>query len=182
MNIKTLMENIYLTFTTDERLLRYLYYVPENQLDKPQDYRKQNILDMPPNEKYDIIRNTVYFMDKKFRLDPKKSFSRINFYLGNRSPDRKYSGGAKMLINNPLVSRQEIIIDIYSNMEIHQTDMRMFSIYERIVGLLNDKNVGMFTDLKFDYSLNIPKTPEGFVGLRLIYYALDSQSAGCECN
>lgn len=181
MNIKTLMENMYLTFTTDERLLRYLYYVPKNQLDKPQDYKKPNILDMPPKQKYEIINNTIYFMDKKFRLDPKKSFSRINFYLGNRSPERKYSNGARQLINNPLVSRQEIVVDIYSNMDIHQMDMRMFSIYERIVSLLNNKNIGMFTDLKFDYTMNINQTDDGFVGMRLIYYALDSQSVGCDC-
>lgn len=180
MNIKTLMENMYLTFTSDERLLRYLYYVPKNQFDNPLDYTKENILDMPPKKRYEIINNTIYFMDKKFKLDPKKSFSRINFYLGNRSPDRKYSSGARQLINNPLVSRQEIIIDIYTNMDVHQMDMRMFSIYERISNLLNNKNIGMFTGLKFDYSLNINQTDDGFVGLRLIYYGLDSQTTGCD--
>ena len=180
MNITSLMKNIYVTLTTDETILRLLYYVPVNQLDNPLDSNKENILDKPPKEKSEIINNVIYFMDKKFELDPKKSFSRINFYLGERKPERKYSSGARMLISNPQVSRQELIFDIYTNMEIHQIDMRLMSIWERVNKLLFQKNVNTLTKLNFDYGYSINKTPDGFVGYRLIYYVVDSQSSGCD--
>lgn len=180
MNITSLMKNIYVTLTNDETFLRLLYYVPTNQIDNPLDKNKQNILEMTPKKKSEIINNTVYFMDKKFELDAKKSFSRVNFYLGERKPERKYSSGARMLINNPQVSRQEIIFDIYTNMEIHQIDMRLMSIWERINKLLFRKNVDMLTKLNFDYGYSITKTPDGFIGYRLVYYAIDSQSSGCD--
>ena len=179
MNLVDLMKGIYVQFTTDETLLRLLYYAPENQLDNPLDKSKENILDMDVEDKSKIIDNVIHPRDKTFKLDLKNKFSRINYYLNERRPERVYSSGARKLINNPAVSRQEIVIDIYTNIEIDKIDFRLYQIIERVNKLLSNKNYKQFTGMKLDASYTIIQTPDGFLGHRLVYYVISSQSSGC---
>ena len=174
------MKGIYVQFTTDETLLRLLYYAPENQLDNPLDKSKDNILDMDAEQKSEIIDNVIHPRDKTFKLDLKNKFSRINYYLSERKPDRIYSSGARKLINNPSVSRQEIVVDIYTNIEIDKVDFRIHQIIERVNKLLSNKNYKQFTGMKLDYSHAIMQTPDGFIGYRLVYYVMSSQLTGCD--
>lgn len=179
MNIASLMKSMYGIFINDEILLRLLYYTPKNQIDNPLDENKQDLLNLPPNEKFNVINNLIYFTDKKLFLDPRNKFNRVNFYLGQRTPDRVYSSGARQLINNPLVSRQEVIIDIHVNVETDRIDFRMWDIIDRINKIMLHKDVKQFTTLKFDYGYNIEQTPDGFVGYRMIYYVKANQEGGC---
>ena len=179
MNLVDLMKGVFVQFTTDETLLRLLYYAPENQLDSPLDKSKENILDMDIEAKSEIIDNVMYPMDKKFKLDLKSRFSRINYYLNERRPDRVYSSGARKLINNPMVSRQEIVVDIYTNIEIDRIDFRLYQIIERVNKLLDNKNFKQFTGMKLDGGYTIMQTPDGFIGYRLVYYVMSSQVSGC---
>jgi hypothetical protein len=144
-------------------------------MDNPLDETKPNILDMSPVDKFNIINNLVYFMDKKFKLDLDPRFSRVNVYLGDRTSEKVYSRGARKLIVNPFVSTQELVIDIHTQIDINTIDFRLYLITDRINQLLFDKEVGQFTTLTFNRGYNIPKTPDGFVGYRLIYYAKSPQ-------
>lgn len=176
MDVVALMKGIFVQLTTDETLLRLLYYAPVNQMDNPLDVNKENILDMDIERQYEIIDHVIHARDKAFELDLKNRFSRINYYLNDRRPDRKYSKGARKLVNNPLVSRQEIVIDIYTDIEIDRMDFRIYQIIERVNDLLNGKNYKQFTGMKLDSGYTIKQTPDGFIGYRMVYYVLDSQA------
>ena len=176
MDLVALMKGIYVQLTTDETLLRLLHYAPVNQLDDPLDVNKENILDMDVEKKSEIIDRVIHARDKAFKLDLKNRFSRINYYLSNRIPDRKYSKGARKLVNNPRVSRQEIVIDIYTDIEIDKIDFRMYQIMERLNDLLSGKNYKQFIGMKLDSGYAIKQTPDGFIGYRMVYYVLDSQA------
>lgn len=179
MNLVALMKGVYKQLTTDEVLLRLLHYESVNQQDSPLSEAKPNILDMEIDEKFKIIDNVIYTTDKKFKLDLESRFSRINYYLNERKPEKVYSSGARKLINNPLVSRQELVVDVHTNIEIDRIDMRQWQIVERVEYLLNNKIYKQFTGLKLSYSYVISNTPDGFVGYRLIYYVMSPQSVGC---
>ena len=168
MDLVALMKGIYVQLTTDETLLRLLHYAPVNQLDDPLDVNKENILDMDVEKKSEIIDNVIHARDKAFELDLKNRFSRINYYLSNRIPDRKYSKGARKLVNNPRVSRPDI--------EIDKIDFRMYQIMERLNDLLSGKNYKQFIGMKLDSGYAIKQTPDGFIGYRMVYYVLDSQA------
>ena len=176
MDLVALMKGIYIQLTTDEALLRLLYYAPVNQLDDPLDVNKENILDMEIEQKSEIIDDLIHARDKAFELDLKNRFSRINYYLNNRTPDKKYSSGARKLVNNPFVSRQEVVIDIYTDIEIDKIDFRIYQIMERVNNLLNGKNYKQFIGMKLDSGYTIKNTPDGYIGYRMVYYVLDSQS------
>lgn len=179
MNLLALMKGVYKQFTNDEILLRLLHYESVNQQDSPLSENKPNILDMEIDEKFKIIDNVIYTTDKKFKLDLDSRFNRINYYLNERKPEKVYSRGASKLVNNPLVSRQELVVDIHTNIEIDKVDMRQWQIVERVEYLLNNKIYKQFTGLKLSYSYVISNTPDGFVGYRLIYYVMSPQSVGC---
>ena len=180
MNIVKMMEDMYLQFTTDEILLRFLHYFPENQNDKPLDKDKPNILELPLEEKFKIIEEVIYPRDKKFELDLVSNFARINYYLGERKPYSNYSNVSRRLSNNPYISRQEVIIDVHVNIDMDKVDMRLSRIVERVNFLVNNKRFSQFIGLKFDYGYTIYKTPDDFIGYRMVYYTLSSQSSGCD--
>lgn len=179
MNLVALMKGTYKQLSTDEKLLRLLHYIPVNQNDNPLSLDKPNITDMEIDSKFEIIDNVLYHSDKKFKLDLKSKFSRINFYLDERKPERVYSAGARKLVNNPLISRQELVVDVHTNIEIDRIDMRLYQIVERVEKLLNGKNYGQFVGLKFSNGYTIKNTPDGFIGYRLVYYVIASQQSGC---
>lgn len=180
MNVTVLMQEIYKVLINDETLLRYLHYLPKNQIDNPLSESKSNILDLPPEQKFDIINELVFFMDKHFKLDLKPKYNRVNFYLGERKPERVYSSGAGKLVNNPYVSKQEIVIDIHTEIKTNMVDMRMYLIIDRINSLIMNRDVKQFLELKFEDSYTITQTPDGFIGFRMVYYTLSSQVNGCE--
>lgn len=179
MNLLALMKGVYVQLSTDEKLLRLLHYIPVNQDDNPLSEDKPNITTMDIESKSEIIDNVLYHTDKKFKLDLKSKFSRINFYLDERKPERVYSAGARKLVNNPLVSRQELVVDIHTNIEIDRIDMRQYQIVEQVEQLLNNRNYKQLVGLKFSYGYTIKNTPDGFIGYRLIYYVMSPQQVGC---
>lgn len=173
------MKGVYLQLSTDETLLRLLHYVPVNQNDNPLSSDKENILDLDIERKFEIIDNVLYHTDKKFKLDLQSKFSRVNFYLDERKPERVYSAGARRLVNNPLVSRQELVVDVHTNIEIDRIDMRQYQIVERIERLLSNQNYKQLVGLKFSNAYTIKNTPDGFIGYRLVYYVASSQQTRC---
>lgn len=180
MNLVKLLEDMYVQFTSDEILLRFLHYFPNNQNDKPLDKNKPNILELPIEEKFAIINEVIYARDKKFELDVESNFARINFYLGERKPYSNYSKASRKLTSNPFISRQEVIIDIYANMHMDNTDMRLARLIERVNFLVNGKNFSQFLGFQYDFGYTISKTADDFVGYRLIYYTLSPQQSPCK--
>lgn len=172
-----LIDGAYNQLIQDECLIRYLHYIPKNQLDNPLDPTKQNILDLPLQDKFKVINNTIRFMDKKFLLDLDSQFGRINVYLGERKPYTSYSAGARRLVNNPYVSRQELVVDVLIPLNTNRMDMRLLKVIERVGFLLNYKNYKQFLDLRWDFGYTITNTPEGYVGYKMIYYTLSPQES-----
>lgn len=179
MNVAEIMKGTYTVLSQDETLLRLLEYAPNNQNDNPLDPSKPNILDLPIEQRFDIIDKVLYSMDKKFRLDLDSRFSRVNYYLNERRPDKVYSSGARKLINNPMVSKQGMVFDIYTNIEIDRMDFRMYSIIERLGVLLNGKSFKQLTGLSFNDGYTIKNTPDGFIGYRLVYSLMSPQLTKC---
>lgn len=179
MNSRTLIQELYKIFANDEILLRLLHYPAKNQRDNPLDKNKSDILTLPPVERFKIIDNVLVSRDKQLELDLSDNFSRINFYLGNKFPKRVYSSGARQLINNPEVAEQQVIIDINTNMEIDKVDWRLNWIRDRVQYLLHSKNVKQLIKLKPEDGYSINQTAKGFVGYRLIYYTVVTESSGC---
>lgn len=177
MSQYNLIEGVYSQLKDDEVLLRYLHYVPKNQLDNPLDENKPNILELPIKEQFKIVDNTIRFMDKKFLLDLDSQFGRVNVYLGERKPYTSYSSGARRLVNNPFVSRQELIVDILIPLDTNRIDMRLFKVIERISCLLNYNNYKQFLGLRHDFGYTISNTPDNYVGYKLIYYTLSPQES-----
>lgn len=182
MSSHTLIGELYKIFANDEILLRLLHYPSKNQRDNPLDVTsdKPNILEMKDLvARQKIIDNVLVARDKQLELDTSSKFSRVNFYLGNRIPKRTYSAGARQLINNFNVSDQEIIIDVHTNMEIDKVDFRMNWIIDRIRFLLGNRQVKQLIPLRFSDSYPISQTTKGFVGYKLIYYTVSTESFGC---
>lgn len=177
MSQYNLIDGVYSQLINDECLLRYLHYVPKNQLDNPLDSNKPNILELPLEERFKIIEKTVRFMDKEFPLELDSQFGRINVYLGERKPYTSYSSGARRLVNNPYVSRQELVVDVFIPNKTNRNDMRLLKVMERIRFLLNYKNYKQFLDLRWDFGYTITKTPDNYVGYKMIYYTLSPEES-----
>jgi len=183
MSSRTLIGELYKIFANDEVLLRLLHYPSKTAIENPLKVtpNQPNILEMTDLEKRQkIIDNILVARDKQLELDISSKFSRVNFYLGNRVPKRVYSAGARQLINNFNVSEQEVIIDVHTNMDIDKVDFRLNWIIDRIRFLLNSRQVKQLIPLRFSDSYHISQTTKGFVGYKLIYYTVSTESSGCD--
>ncbi|MCI1590397.1 hypothetical protein [Heyndrickxia oleronia] len=107
----------------DEKLLRLLYYPPQDlakNIPDPLDERLKNIGEME-SEKQALIRGEhIYFSPQADDLETKK-ICRLYLYAGKRRPTSNY-----------LMADQEIVIDILCPFEYENGDMRSMKIADRI--------------------------------------------------
>lgn len=154
MSMRKHMVDIYKVFSTDETLLRLLYYKPENAADDPLDSSKPNILDM--TDKWDIIQDRIKTTSKVDDLDDEAK-CRLLFYSAGRNGT-----------NNYLVADQEIKIDLLVHYYFEDVDLRMSWICDRVNELMFDQRITGYGKVDFKNGKPI-SAPNGYVGYQLLY-------------
>lgn len=157
MKMKENLTRVYRTLIEDEDLLRLLYYKPVNQLDDPLSDDKDNVTDMPTDDRWKIIDDVVKKTAKIQDLDSDRKM-RVLVYLSRRVPE----GG------NFWVSNQNLVIDVVVHTDFDGMDFRMSWICDRINEILFNNHVAGTGKLKFVTGDNI-STPDDYVGYRLVY-------------
>ncbi len=147
--------DLYKVFTTDETLLRLLYYQPTNFSDDPLSISKTNILDM--SNKWDIIRDRIRTTEKVDDLDATQK-CRLLFYAGKR----------KSYGDNYLISAQEVVCDILCHFSYDEVDLRLSWICDTVSSLIYDKRITGTRKIRYVTGGNI-SAPKGYVGYRLVY-------------
>ncbi|NBI28600.1 hypothetical protein [Chengkuizengella marina] len=156
MKMRENMKDLYRLFTTDETLLRLLYYKPTHGNDDPIDESKPNILDMDVSERWGIIEDRIKTTPTSENLD-KEAKCRLLFYPGRRSNTDNY-----------YLANQEIYFDVLSHFNYDGRDMRLSWICDHINNLIFDKKITGIGNVLFESGQPI-EAPESYIGYRLRY-------------
>jgi|SRR5690625_779959 len=156
MRIRQHILEIFDALTTDESLLRLLYYPSKNLMDDPLDSNKTDILSMDRREISEIIDDRVKFTPNTDALDESKK-CRICYYAGDR---RKTANKYSM--------DQEVVFDVITHRHFQETDLRLYRIVERIDYIIKNSNFSAFGEVAevdgHPFSVN-----EEYLGYRVIY-------------
>lgn len=135
MRMKDNLSDVYKVLTSDETLLRLLYYLPSSSLDDPLSTDKANILDMENH--WDIINNVIMptFKTDDLNENPK---CRLMVCPGNRNSTGNY-----------LLSEQEIVFAIFVHIDFDKADLRLSWICDRINELMNNKQITGIGKVRF---------------------------------
>ncbi len=152
--MKDNMTDIFKLLSTDETLLRLLYYQPTNGADDPLSTSKSDVLSMA--NKWDIIEDRIKTIPKTDDLINEVK-CRLLFYPGKRSGTRNY-----------LLAGQEIVFDIMTHFLFEEVDLRQESIVDRINELICNEKITGVGSVGFKGGGQIP-APEKYVGFRVIY-------------
>lgn len=157
MKMRQNKQMIFSKFSSDEELLRLLYYKPTNYNDSPLDPLKPNVLDLPEEEKWEIIDDLIKKTDKTDDLDEEPK-CRILLYSGSRGNTDNY-----------LLASQDIVFDILVHINIYDViDDRLDWICDKINELVSGKAITGIGKSLFKNGGNIP-APKDYVGYRLVY-------------
>ena len=156
MRMKENRVDIYKVLTTDETLLRLLYYKPENENDDPLDSTKDDILDMDEEDKWTIIEDRIKKTPKVDDLD-KEPKCRLLFYMGRRSKT-----------NNYLYAGQIVVFDVLVHFDFEEVGMRESAICDRVNDLMSNSRVTGIGKVNFEGGDQI-SAPEAYTGYRLMY-------------
>jgi hypothetical protein len=156
MNMRGNLMDIYTILTTDETLLRLLYYSATSLDDSPLSVTKANILDKSTSAKWDIIEELIKKTDKTNDLTV-ESRCRVCTYMGNRRST-----------NNNAVANQQVVFDIYVPIEWDDVDFRINWICNSINDLFGGQKITGLGKTENAIGLKIT-APSGFIGYRLIY-------------
>lgn len=156
MRMKDNLSDIYKVLTSDEILLRLLYYLPSSPIDDPLSMDKLNILDMDIETRWNIINDVIKMVEKTDDLieTPK---CRLFMYPGRRSSTGNY-----------LVSDQEIVFDILVHADFQNIDLRLSKICDRLNELICNKEITGMGKILFDSGGRIG-APTNYIGYRLVY-------------
>ncbi len=157
MEMRKNIQDIYKVLTTDETLLRLLYYPAINPLDSPLSPSKQNILEMPDEEKWAIILDRIMTTPKVDDLVDDKPKCRLLFYAGDRNVTKNY-----------LVADQEFVFDVICHLNFDEVDQRLTWICDTINDLLFNKRITGVGKVEFKSGRPIG-APNGYIGYRLRY-------------
>lgn len=157
MKMRENMQELKRYLSTDETLLRLLYYKPRNYSDDPLSEDKQNILEMDEETKWGIIDDVIKATEKTNDLD-NVTKCRLLFYAGGRTPT-----------NNYIYADQEIVFDILVHIDaFDEKDMRLSWICDHLNSLLSDKHITGISKTYFSDG-NAISAPTGYVGYRMVY-------------
>jgi hypothetical protein len=156
MNMRGNLMDIYTILTTDETLLRLLYYSATSLNDSPLSTSKANILSKSMSEKWDIIEELIKKTDKTNDLTI-ESRCRVCTYMGNRRST-----------NNNAVANQQVVFDIYAPIEWDDIDFRLTWICDTINDLFSGQRITGLGKTENNVGGKIT-APSGFIGYRLIY-------------
>ncbi|MCA1021645.1 hypothetical protein [Halobacillus litoralis] len=157
MKMREYLQEFYKLFSTDEILLRLLHYKPEDSMDDPLSPNKPNILDMPIQDRYEIIDTLMKFTPTTEDLTKKSSTCRLFFYPSRRGNTTNYA-----------IADQNIKFDVFVHMDFNDKDMRLAWICDHINDLLFDKHITGMKKLSFVGGNEIG-APEGYTAFQLIY-------------
>jgi hypothetical protein len=157
MKMRENKQTFFALFSSNEELLRLLYYKPTNFNDNPLDPSKDNILDLPEEEKWEIINDVIKKTDKTSDLDTEQK-CRLLFYSGVRDSTDNY-----------LLASQDIIFDILVHIDAFDlVDDRLDWICDKVNDLISNEKVTGIGKAMFVHGNNIV-APKEYVGYRLIY-------------
>lgn len=174
MHLQQSMEEIYKLLTSDEILLRLVLYPSKLANEDPLDPNLTNILDIPIEERQEMIDVGFLPTDKTYDLDLTSKIIRICFYTGSRKPEQFMAGNGR-LSSNPFVSTQTYNFDVYVHVDIDKVDMRKDWICDRLNELLLLNNITDMGKFYLSFSSPISTTPKGFVAYKLAYSCTSSQ-------
>ncbi len=157
MRMRESLQTIYRVLTTDETLLRLLYYKPSDSFDNPLDSEKANILDMDDSQKWAIIQDVIKTTPSVANLDTEPK-CRICMYHGTRDNNRNY-----------LIANQKIIFDVLVHFDFDNVDQRLSWICDRLNELMFDKRITGIGRVGFVRGTIIPSSYENYIAYRLIY-------------
>jgi hypothetical protein len=154
MKMRENLIDIYKVFTTNETLLRLLYYKPVDASDDPLDPTKENILDKA--DKWDIIMDRIVTTPKVDDLDNTEK-CRLLFYPGRRSNTSSY-----------ILADQEVVVDVLVNFNYDNVDLRLSWVCDTVNSLMFDKRITGVGKITYKSGSNV-SAPSGYVGYRLTY-------------
>jgi hypothetical protein len=142
----------YNTLTTDETLLRYLYYAKDDPLNK-------SYPNLVNSEKYYSILKDRFKKTRTTDGLDKNAICRLCMYFG-----------ARTTTSNGKIANQTIIFDVYCHEEEYENnDLRSLLISDYITETLHDKNItGIGTVVSGNLGI-ITDSPNEYVGYRLVF-------------
>lgn len=177
MQLKETLQQLYVLLSEDNILTRLLHYVPTNASDDPLDDSKISVVDMNYKEKQKILDQVLLPSDKRYDLDYERiRISRLCFYTGIRRP-LGFTEFTKGRHDNPYVSEQTYIFDIYVHVDIDTIDQRLTAIADRLNELLLLKRVRDIGEFRMDFISPIASTPDGFIGLKVAFICVSAQES-----
>lgn len=149
------MSAIYKTVSSDDIMLRLLYYKPQNGLDDPLSPSKTNVLDLPNS--YEIIDDVIKFAPKVDDLTS-KNICRLLFYPGRRSPTKNHQ-----------TSSQEFVFDLLVHIDDFQLkDLRMEKIVDRLGEIMFGKRIMGLGKVESNGG-NPLGAPPNYIGYQIVY-------------
>lgn len=158
MNLRKYSMDIEKLLVEDETLLRLLIYKPSNYLDNPLDTTKPNILDMPVDDMWKLIKDRVVSAPKFDDLDAGEEKCRLLFYPSNGRPQN----------DNYLYSTQQYTFDIFVHFNYQNIDKRLEWICDRVNELVFDKRITGMGKVAFKDRGKL-SAPNNYLGYRLVY-------------
>lgn len=158
MNMRENLIKVHSKLANNEELLRLLYYRPANAIDDPFDPMKENVLDKPNSEKWEIIEDVIAKTENLDGMDEEKK-CRVLMYLSTRRSSR----------GNYWVSDQDLVLDVVVHKDFDNKDFRMAWISDKINEVLFNQHVDSMGKLAFGGGNPLSGLPNGYVGFRLVY-------------
>lgn len=156
MNLRQNMQDVQAILTTDETLLRLLYYKPVAAGDDPLDSGKPDILARPAADRDAIVGDVVRNVRNTDGLAAAEK-CRLVFY------PRLRRGTSSHLIAN-----QDVAFDIYCHYAFEQVDARSAWVADRVNELIFNKRLSS-VGRTFLYAGNSISAPADYTAYRLIY-------------
>ena len=151
---------IFIHLRNDEELNRLLYYSPENLgsgIEDPLSPSLPNILEMDAEKLAEIRNEHIMKSDKADDL-VEKQICRIYMYAGRTSDYGRVD----------LLTKQELVIDVFVHSRYEEGDFRLSRIKDRLNEILVNSHVAGIG--KMDFSEGNPRSaPPNYRGYELVY-------------
>lgn len=161
------MLGIFKCLRNDEELLRLLYYSPENlgaNILDPLSPSLPNILEMDFEKLAEIQNEHIMKSEKADDLE-QKQICRLYMYAGRNSDYTR----------NDLLTKQELVIDLFVHRRYEEGDFRLSRIKDRLNALLVKSHVAGIG--KMDYLQGNPRSaPANYRGYEHVFTFLTNKS------
>ena len=160
MKMLKYLTDIHKLLAKDENLLRLLYYKPKSFDDDPLSPLKPNIIGS--DKEKSIVASSIVRSHKTTDLSLDNKICRLCVYPGQRD-NKAYK-------TSRLAADQDIVIDIYANIEAFDNiDFRLAKICDYVDERFFDQPITGIGKMDFQAGRLINTSPEGHFGYRLFY-------------